>query len=190
MRLLDQKAESLPYCPLETMSCLGVFKTPGLPQWNAEEEAVEEIQSMKWTQPAIAWGELQGKQEKECGQLLVAKTGSWWSAARKGGPQSYNYMGLNSASNLNETEIGFIPRAFRMEHSPADILILALQDSKERTQLNRTVPRLLSPRTTCVFIVTYKEPARPFTHFGSYKQAEYRPDITMITASESNSQKN
>ena len=56
-----------------------------------------------------------------------------------------------------------------MEHSPVDILTLALQDSKQRTQLNETIPEFLPYRTTSVFIVNDKEPAKPSTHFGSYR---------------------
>ncbi|XP_038193588.1 guanine nucleotide exchange factor subunit RIC1 isoform X2 [Arvicola amphibius] len=37
-----------------------------------------------------------------------------------------------------------------------------------------------------VLIVTYKEPAKSSTQFGSYKQAEWRPDSTMIAVSTSN----
>ncbi|PNJ81582.1 RIC1 isoform 2 [Pongo abelii] len=37
-----------------------------------------------------------------------------------------------------------------------------------------------------VLIVTYKEPAKSSTQFGSYKQAEWRPDSTMIAVSTAN----
>lgn len=51
------------------------------------------------------------------------------------------------------------------------------------------MPEILPYRITNVLIITDKEPAKPSTPFVFDWQAEYKPDITMITVSKSNGQK-
>lgn len=50
-----------------------------------------------------------GKHQKEYGQPLGAKTGSWLTASKETGLQSYNCKELKSADNMNEPGSRFFP---------------------------------------------------------------------------------
>nr|XP_034362351.1 RAB6A-GEF complex partner protein 1 isoform X3 [Arvicanthis niloticus] len=82
---------------------------------------------------------------------------------------------------------GWPKRLLCAPRSPAEVP-LHVQSDPRRAFFAVLAPARLSIwySRPSVLIVTYKEPAKSSTQFGSYKQAEWRPDSTMIAVSTAN----
>lgn len=75
---------------------------------------------------------------KDQREPLGGKGGPQLAASKETRPQSYNHKELDYSNNQNVFESS-------KEHSPANTLILALRDSKQKTQLRQVVSGF--PRT-------------------------------------------